>query len=49
MNNLLYIAIILIVIFVVASVTKFVAGALLHLLWVLAIIFLVVWAVKKIF
>ena len=49
MNNLLWIAIVLIVIWVLASVTKFVVGAALHLFWVLAIILLVVWAVKKIF
>ena len=49
MNNLLWIAIVLIVIWVVAATTKFVVGALLHLFWVLAVILLVVWAVKKIF
>ena len=49
MNNLLWIAIALIVLWVIASVTKFVVGAVLHLFWVLAIILLVVWAVRKIF
>lgn len=49
LNTLLWIAIVLLVIWVVASVTKFVAGALLHLLWILALILLAVWVVRKIF
>ena len=49
MNNLLYLAIVLVVIWVIARVVGFVAGALLNLLWVLAIILVVVWLVRKIF
>lgn len=49
MNNLLWIALVLIVIWVIASFTKFVAGALLHVLWILAVILLVVWLIRKIF
>jgi hypothetical protein len=49
MNNLLYVAIVLIVVWVVARVVGFVAGALLNLLWILAIVLFVVWLVRKIF
>lgn len=48
MNNLLYIAILLVVIWVIARVVGFVAGALLHLLWVIAIILVVIWLVRKV-
>lgn len=47
MANLHWIAILLIVIWIVASVTKFVVGAVLHLFWVVAVILLVVWAIRK--
>ncbi len=47
MNNLVWIAVALIVLWVLASVTKFVVGAVLHLFWVLAVILLVVWAFRK--
>lgn len=49
MNNLLWIAVVLILIWIVASFTKFVAGALLHLLLVVAVILLAVWAFRKVF
>lgn len=49
MNNLLWIAILLIILWVIASVTKFVVGAVLHLLWVLALVLLVIWVIRKIF
>lgn len=49
MNNLLWLAIVLVVIWVVASVTKFVVGALVHLLLALAVVLLVIWVIKKIF
>lgn len=49
MNNLLWIAIVLILLWVVASVTKFVVGAMLHLLWIVAIVLLVIWLIRKIF
>ncbi|CAN5623777.1 hypothetical protein BH23GEM6_BH23GEM6_03330 [soil metagenome] len=48
MNNLLYLAILLVIIWVVARVVGFVAGALLHLLWVIAIILVIVWLVRRI-
>jgi len=47
MNNLVWIAIALVVVWVLASVTKFVVGAALHLFWVLAVVLLVVWAFRK--
>lgn len=49
MNTLLWIAVVLLIIWVVASVTKFVVGALLHLLWVAALVLLAIWAFRKIF
>ena len=49
MDKFLWIAVVLIVIWLIASVTKRVAGTLLHLLWIAAVIFLIVWLVKKVF
>ena len=49
LNNLLWIAGLLLVLWIVAAVTKFVVGALLHLLWIVALLLLVVWAYRKIF
>jgi hypothetical protein len=48
MNNLLYLAILLVVIWIVARVVGFVAGALLHLLWIVAIVLVIVWLVRKV-
>jgi hypothetical protein len=48
-NNLLWIAGVLILVWIVAAFTKFIAGALLNLLWVAALILLAVWAFRKIF
>jgi hypothetical protein len=48
MNNLLYLAILLVIIWVIARVVGFVAGALLHLLWVIAIILVIVWLVRRV-
>jgi len=48
MNNLLYLAVLLVIIWIVARVVGFVAGALLHLLWVVAIILVIVWLVRRI-
>ena len=48
-NNLLWIAGLLLVLWVIAAVTKFVVGALLHLLWIVALILLVVWSYRKFF
>jgi hypothetical protein len=47
LNYLLGAAIVLIVIWVLATVTRFIAGALLNLLLFLALILLVVWAVRR--
>ena len=49
LNNLLWIAGLLLVLYVVAALTKFVVGAMLNLLWIGAIILLIVWAYRKIF
>jgi hypothetical protein len=43
MRNLIWIAIALVVVWVVARVIAGIAGALLNLLWILAIIIFVVW------
>ncbi len=48
MNNLLYLAILLVVIWVAARVVGFVAGALLHLLWIVAIVLVIIWLVRKV-
>ena len=47
MANLRTIALVLILLWVVASVTKFVVGAALHLLLVVGIVLLVISAVKR--
>lgn len=48
MDKLLWIAVVLIVIWVVAGLTKWVAGALLNLLWIVAIVLFLIWLVKKV-
>lgn len=48
LNSLLVLAIALILIWLVASVTRFVAGALLNLLLVGGVILLIVWGIRKI-
>lgn len=48
-NNLLWLAGLLLVLWVFAAVTKFVVGALLHLLWIAALVLLAVWAFRRIF
>ena len=48
-NNLLYLAILLIVIWVLARVVGFIAGALLNLLWIVAIILFILWLVRRVF
>ena len=47
MNSLIWFAVLLVVIWIVARVFLAVTGALLHVLWIIAIIALIVWAVKK--
>lgn len=46
-NTLLALAVLLIVVWVVASVTRFIAGALLNLLLVAGIILLIMWGIRK--
>jgi hypothetical protein len=43
MRSLLYIAVLLIIIWVVARVIAGVAGALLNILWIVALVMLVIW------
>ena len=47
MNSLIWFAVLLVIIWIVARVFLAVTGALLHVLWIIAIIALIVWAVKK--
>jgi hypothetical protein len=47
LNALVVIAVLLIIVWIGASVTRFLAGALLNLLLVIAVILLIVWGVKK--
>lgn len=49
MDKLLWIAILLIVIWLIASITKWVVGALLHVLWIVAVVLFIAWLVRKIF
>jgi uncharacterized membrane protein required for colicin V production len=48
MNWLLWLAIILVVLWVLAEVLGFVLGAALHLLWIAAIVLFVLWLVRKV-
>ena len=48
-NNLLWIAGLLLVLWVIAALTKAVVGALLHLLWIVALVLLIVWAYRRVF
>lgn len=48
LNSLLVLAVVLIAIWVLASVTKFIAGALLNLLLVAAVVVLLVWGYRRI-
>jgi hypothetical protein len=47
LNLLLVVAMVLVVIWVIARVTAFVAGALLNLLLVVAAIFILLWLVRR--
>lgn len=49
MDKLLWIAIVLLVVWVIARVVGFVAGALLHLLWIVAVVLFIVWLLRKLF
>ena len=48
MNNLVYFAVALVILWVVARVFLAVTSVMLHLVWVIALIFLVIWIVKKV-
>jgi len=47
LNWLVAVAVLLIIIWIVASITRFIAGALLNLLLVVAVILLIVWGIRK--
>lgn len=49
MDKLLWIAIVLIIVWLIASITKWVAGALLHVLWIVAVVLFITWLVRKVF
>ena len=48
MNSFLWLAIVLVVVWLVARVFLALTGALLHLLWIIGIILLVVWVFRKV-
>ena len=47
MNSFIWIAVVLVLIWIVARVVLAITSVFLHLFWVLAIVFLLVWLVKK--
>lgn len=49
MDTLLWIGIGLIVLWIIAAVTKFVAGLLLNLLLILGVIMVAAWVIRKVF
>lgn len=49
MDKLLWIAIALVILWVIASVTKAIVGAALHVLWIVAVVLFIAWLVRKIF
>lgn len=48
MNSLIWFAVLLLIIWIVARVFLAVTGALLHVLWILAIIVAIVWLIKRV-
>jgi len=48
MNSFLWLAVVLVVIWIVARIFLAVTSVALHLLWVAGIILLVIWVIKKI-
>lgn len=48
LNYLVAIAVVLVIVWVLATVTRFIVGAMLNLLLVVAVILLVVWAVRRV-
>ncbi len=47
MNSLIWIAVLLVVIWIVARVFLGIISGLLHVIWIIAIIALIIWAVRK--
>ena len=48
MNWVLWLAVVLVVLWVMARVLGFVLGAALHLLWIIALVLLAVWLFQKV-
>lgn len=48
-NLILWIALLLIIIWIIAAITKFIAGAALNVILIIAIILFIVWLLRKIF
>jgi hypothetical protein len=48
MNNLIWLAVLLVIIWVVARVFLAVTGALLHVLWIVAVIVAIIWLIKRV-
>ena len=48
MNNLVYFAIALVILWIVARVFLAVTSVMLHLVWVIAVICFIIWVVKKV-
>jgi hypothetical protein len=48
MNSLIYLAIVLLILWVAARVFLAVTGAVLHLLWIVAVICFVIWVIKRV-
>lgn len=48
MNWLLWVAVLLVVLWVLAEVVGFVVGAALHLLWIIALVLAAMWLYQKI-
>ncbi len=47
MNSLIWIAVVLVVIWIVARVFLAVTSALLHVIWIIAIVAAIIWLVRK--
>ncbi|HEX8280674.1 MAG TPA: hypothetical protein VF551_04810 [Chthoniobacterales bacterium] len=48
MNSLVWLAVVLVVVWIVARIFLAVTSALLHLLWIAAIVFFVIWIFRKV-
>lgn len=47
MNSLIWIAVLLVIIWVVARFFLFITSALLHVIWIIVIVAVIIWAVRK--